>query len=78
MLLKYFRNLLKLKLFNKKLSSDDLQYEQPLNASILFSLAGIKCIVSNQWSTTLTENSNKFHSIFNGNFNSFFLIFNCN
>jgi len=45
-------------------SLDELECENPLEANILLSLAGVKSIMSNQWNSTLAENSHKFQSIF--------------
>jgi len=46
------------------LSTKELECENSLEASVLLSLTGAKCILMNQWSGTLVENGLKFQSLF--------------
>lgn len=43
---------------NVNKNQNELEFEKPLQASVLMSLAGVKCLVSNQWSLNLIESSN--------------------
>ncbi|XP_035825239.1 cilia- and flagella-associated protein 46 [Aplysia californica] len=39
-----------------------LSLENPVEAAILASLGGIRCVIGNQWHCTLAENANKMHA----------------
>ena len=54
-------------LWNEFNSPGELECENPLEANILLTLAGVKSIMSNQWNSTLAENSEKLQTIFKGN-----------
>ena len=42
----------------------ELECENHLEANILLSLSGVKCIMSNQWTSTLAENCDKLSGVF--------------
>ena len=48
-----------------------MECENPLEACILLSLAGVKSIMSNQWNSTVVENTDKLQNILKGNFKFF-------
>lgn len=45
-------------------NAGELECESHLEASILLSLSGVKCVMSNQWTSTLAENSDKLTGVF--------------
>ena len=47
-------------------SPEDLTLEKPLEAAMLVSLTGTRCIMSNQWYCTLAENTDKLNLTMNG------------
>ena len=47
-------------------SPTELECENPVESALLLTLAGIKTIMANQWSSTLAENSDKFQNMIKG------------
>ena len=47
-------------------SSQDFEFERPVETTALFSLIGAGCIVTNQWYTTVQENVQLVNSVLAG------------
>jgi len=47
-------------------SSQDFEFERPVETAALFSLIGAGCIVTNQWYTTVQENVQLMNTLLGG------------